>query len=60
MAALVIAVAAIMPHARERSKRGCMTRARRARTFSAKRNGVYKQIVVMLSLHATAGKWFRC
>ena len=45
-----------MPHARQCSKRGCVTRARPARTFSAKRNGLYKQDVVILSLHATAAK----
>src|SRR6266568_5038072 len=36
---LVIAVAAIMPHAQERSKRRRATRARLPRMFSAKRNG---------------------
>jgi hypothetical protein len=36
---LAIAIAAIMPHAQERSKRSCEERVKSMKVFSAKRNG---------------------
>jgi hypothetical protein len=36
---LIIAVAAIMPHAQERSKRSCEESVKSMKMFSAKRNG---------------------
>ncbi|WP_158646959.1 hypothetical protein [Bradyrhizobium huanghuaihaiense] len=49
---LVIAVAAIMPHARERSKHGGAASARLLRMFSAKRNGGVRKDASTSSLRA--------
>jgi hypothetical protein len=42
---LIIGVATIMPHARERSKRRCNVSAQSAITISAKRNGEVRRIL---------------